>query len=70
MVYNKGTVAYYGGLLAEGKKLHRTMEGIKDDPLQMGGDFTMDVKQRKMVMLHRSKTPSDRPSVENILKGE
>ncbi len=70
MVYNKGTIAYYGGLVASDKPLHGPMEGVKDDPLQMGGDFTMEAKTRKMVMLHRSKTPNDRPTLEKIVKGE
>ena len=69
MVYNKGTVAYYGGLKAEGKELHKPMEGIEDDPLQMGGDFTMDAKTKKMLYLNRSKTPADRPSIETIVSG-
>ena len=68
MVYGKATVAYYGGLKADGKQLHKMFEG--DDPLQMGGDFTVGVEALELLLVHKSKTPSDRPSVESIIRGK
>ena len=43
-----------------------------DDPLQMGGDFTLDLLggDLKPLLVYKSKTPSDRPSVESVISGK
>lgn len=34
------TLQYYGSMKAQGRQLPTAVEGVEDDPLQMGGDFT------------------------------
>ena len=40
---------------------------MKEDVIQLGGDFTIDCATKKMIFLYPSKTSADRPSVERIL---
>ena len=35
------TIHYYGSVKAQGRQLPAAVEGVEDDPLQMGGDFTV-----------------------------
>lgn len=51
-------------LLREGKKLQNYG---KDDFYQAGGDFLVD-RQGRILYAHRSIDPSDRPTVETLLK--
>ena len=49
----------------------KSQEGIEDDVLQMGGDFTIRTKDIENPILsysYPSKTPNDRPSMESILE--
>ena len=39
-VWQMRTLQYYGGMKAQGRQLPMAVEGVEDDPLQMGGDFT------------------------------
>ena len=39
-VWNMNTIKYYASQKAQGRKLPSAIEGVEDDPLQMGGDFT------------------------------
>ena len=48
--------------------LPKSQEGIEDDVLQMGGDFTIKVKDKTLVFSYPSKSPSDRPSIDNIFR--
>jgi len=48
--------------------LPKSQEGIEDDVLQMGGDFTIKVKDTTLLFSYPSKSPSDRPSIENIFR--
>ena len=50
---------------AEQKRAGRRMFE-EDDPNQIGGDFILD-EQGRLALIHRSKTPTDKPSVEELL---
>lgn len=66
-VFNHKSLFYYGEQVASGRDLPKAMSGIEDDPLQMGGNFTVSIPSTKMTLVYRSKNPSDRPSLEQIL---
>jgi len=66
-VWSMATVRYYAEQKAGGRALPTALADVEDDPLQMGGDFTLDT-QMKIVMAYPSKTPKDRPSVQHILR--
>ena len=34
------TIRYYASMKAQGRTLPAAIDGVEDDPLQMGGDFT------------------------------
>ena len=40
-VWQMTTIQYYGSVKAQGRQLPAAVEGVEDDPLQMGGDFTV-----------------------------
>eukprot|EP00095_Tigriopus_kingsejongensis_P006984 maker-scaffold641_size121017-snap-gene-0.19 protein:Tk06984 transcript:maker-scaffold641_size121017-snap-gene-0.19-mRNA-1 annotation:"selenoprotein l" len=65
-VFNHDFLSYYGGQLAAGRELPKTLHGIEDDPLQMGGDFAITRPNFTMSLVHRSKNPSDRPSLDRL----
>ncbi|XP_064083612.1 uncharacterized protein LOC135199463 isoform X3 [Macrobrachium nipponense] len=67
LVWNAASLSYYGGKLAKNEPLPQAYADIKDDPHQMGGDFILD-KEGRLLFAYRSKTPSDRPSVDLIIK--
>ena len=60
-------ISYQAGELAKGRNLIQAFEGIEDDPLQMGGDFSIDLKTKKLKLFYPSKSSSDRPPVEQIV---
>lgn len=66
-VWSTETLRYYGSKAARGTPLPQGYSNIKDDPHQMGGDFIID-NDVKLKFVYRSKTPSDRPSVDQILE--
>jgi len=65
-VWNMKTIHYYASQKAQGRQLPTALAGVEDDPLQMGGDFTIN-RNLELVMSYACKTPSDRPSVQHIL---
>jgi len=67
-VWSLSTINYYAEQLAQGRPLPQAVQGVEDDPLQMGGDFTFRMEDRTLVMKHCSKTPKDRPSLTQILQ--
>jgi len=67
-VWNMNTIKYYASQKAQGRKLPSAIEGVEDDPLQMGGDFTFRCSDKSLLMSHPSKTPKDRPQVSEILE--
>lgn len=67
-VWNITTINYYASQVAEGRKLPTAMSGVEDDPLQMGGDFTLHCEHQKLVMSYPSKTPKDRPTIDTIIQ--
>lgn len=66
-VWNTSTLRFYGCESAKGTPLPHSYSDIEDDPHQMGGDFILD-KDFKIVFIYRSKTPSDRPVVNEVLE--
>jgi len=69
-VWNMLTLHYYASMLAQGRRLPAAIQGVEDDPLQMGGDFTFRCSDKVLVMTHPSKNPKDRPDIHTILKLE
>lgn len=67
LVWNAASLSYYGGKLAKNEPLPQAYADVKDDPHQMGGDFILD-EEGRLLFAYRSKTPSDRPSVDLIIK--
>lgn len=56
---------WYAEQLCFGRKLHPMAHG--DDPHQLGGDVVVD-KDGVLTLIHRSKYPLDRPSVDTIVE--
>ena len=61
-VWGPGTVRAYGRLLRRGGRLRRPTE----DTLQLGGDFVVG-RDGRLVFVYRSKGPSDRPPVKDLV---
>lgn len=66
-VWSTTTLHYYGSMVAMGRKLPSAIEGVEDDPLQMGGDFTIRTTDKVLILSHPSKNPKDRPEISKIL---
>lgn len=66
-VWNISTLIYYASQKAAGRTLPKQFENVEDDPHQMGGDFIID-RYGYMGLLHCSQTPTDRPSVDELIK--
>ena len=62
------TLHYYASMKAQGRQLPTAIQGVEDDPLQMGGDFTFRSSDNVLIMAHPSKNPKDRPEISKILK--
>ncbi len=60
-------VAFYSLVVIASMSACRALEGFEDDPLQMGGDFTIDLSSKKMTFVHLSKVVHDRPTLEEII---
>lgn len=67
-VWSMSTINYYAEQLAQDRRLPSAVQGLEDDPLQMGGDFTFRTDDKSLVMKHCSKTPKDRPSLPQIVE--
>lgn len=65
-VWNISTLTYYAEQLAAERSLPHAIENIEDDPHQMGGDFVLN-SSGNLTMIHCSKTPMDRPSVDVLI---
>jgi len=65
-VWNMSVINYYASQKASGRQLPKSIEGVEDDPLQMGGDFTVKCSGKKIVLAHPSSNPTDRPAIEKI----
>ncbi len=61
-IWTWGTLRAYGRLLRAGHHLRRPTE----DTRQLGGDFVVDA-QGRIAYVHRSRTPDDRPSVDELV---
>ena len=48
-VWQMTTIYYYGSIKAQARQLPAALEGVEDDPLQMGGDFTVRYTQKREV---------------------
>ncbi len=64
-IFSRRALAYYAGLIWRGwvPKLPYP----KEDPLQLGGDFVLE-GERRLVLNHPSRDPSDRPSPEQLIE--
>lgn len=60
-----GVVLGFLKLLLRGGRLEKPGEG--EDVLQLGGDFVLD-PQRRLVYAYRSRTPTDRPPVHELVQ--
>ena len=58
---------YYAGMLIKNRELPKPVRDIHDDPLQMGGDVVFE-STGNPVFTHLSKTSSDRPKIDEIIK--
>jgi len=67
-VWSMPTVHYYSSEVSSGRKLPTVVSSEEDDPLQMGGDFTLNCRDGTLVLYHPSSHPRDRPSINDILK--
>lgn len=67
MVWNTATLTYYAEQKLSGRTLPKAYADVEDDPHQMGGDILLDAINGKVVLVHRSETPTDRPSVDQLL---
>jgi len=49
--------------------LNRTLYSMleNDDPHQLGGDVIVRGKEAELLMIHRSQSPTDRPSIQQIV---
>lgn len=65
-VWNMDTVHFYAQQKRLGRQLPQSIAGVEDDPLQMGGNFTINSEGR-LVLSYPSKTPKDRPTLDQIL---
>lgn len=63
-VWAISSLVYYAEQKAAWRKLHSMLP--KDDVHQLGGDFIID-SAGKMALIYKSKTSTDRPSVEFLL---
>jgi peroxiredoxin len=61
--WNMKTVSTYVNLIRDG----REWRGIQGDSAQLGGDFIVDCRGR-VQMAYRSKDPTDRPPVNDLLE--
>lgn len=61
-VFGLATLRRYAALLTRGRRLERPTE----DTLQLGGDFVVG-RDGRVVLVHRSKGPDDRPDVEELV---
>ena len=62
-VWGPATLRAYARLVGRGGKLRRPTE----DTLQLGGDFVVG-RDGRLVYVFRSKGPSDRPSVDDLVR--
>jgi len=57
---------YYAEKVINGDTLPNM--GVKEDTIQLGGDFTVDAINCTMTILYPSKTSTDRPALSQILQ--
>jgi hypothetical protein len=65
-VYSIESMQYYGEKKLTASSVPEPFANIKDDFLQMGGDFTLNCRPASISFYFRSKTPADRPSLQQI----
>lgn len=66
-VYSIESMKYYGEKKLTEVNLPQPFQKIKDDFLQMGGDFTLMRKPSEISFYFRSRTPADRPKLQQII---
>ena len=65
-VFQMKTMKFYAEQIV--KEVEFPMLDIKEDVLQLGGDFTIDTSTKRLTFLHPSQTSSDRPTLDKILE--
>lgn len=58
---------FYGAQLAQNVELPKPYTDYADDPLQMAGNVILD-SNGKLILLHASRHPADRPNAEEMLQ--
>jgi hypothetical protein len=66
-VWGQKAMVYYAEKLLQNQELPQPVQGVTDDPLQMGGDIIFD-QEGHPAFKYLSKTSSDRPTVEKIME--
>lgn len=60
-------MVFYGSEVAQGTTLPNPLSDYEDDALQMGGNVIVNA-QGRIIFLHASDFPADRPAVEDMLE--
>lgn len=63
-VWSIPSLIRYAEFVCQNRTFYAAEEG--DDPHQLGGDFIID-RKGVVRLLHRSQTPTDRPTVNNLI---
>lgn len=65
LTLKSSVMRYYGEKVVKGEELPNM--GVKEDTIQLGGDFTIETHQFTMTFLYPSKTSTDRPTLDQII---
>ena len=60
------SIVYYGQEVGQKKELPKPLTDYEDDPLQMAGNIIIDGRG-KVVHVHSSRYPADRPTIDEIV---
>jgi len=68
-VWCTDSLVYYAEQLNFKRQLPKAYEDVEDDPHQMGGNIVLQVEDSvyKAVYIHRSKSPPDRPTPNELI---
>lgn len=66
-VFGVDTMTYYANKKFAGGKFLLPYEGVKDDPIQMGGDIIVN-SEGKTELVFLSKSPMDRINIPNVIQ--
>ena len=66
LTLKSSVMRYYAEKVVKGEELPNM--GVKEDTIQLGGDFTVETANFTMTFLYPSKTSTDRPTLDQILR--